>query len=74
VPVYVYTTRRSRVTKLRAAALNRTRFRAFVDLRGLVRGRYAVRVTAVTTDGRVLVSARRYRTCSARLTGTIPRL
>jgi hypothetical protein len=38
----------------RPVALNRKRFRAFVDLRGLVRRRYAVRVTAATTDGRVL--------------------
>jgi sugar lactone lactonase YvrE len=75
VPVYVYTTHRSRVRKIGPTALNRNRFRAFVDLRGLVRGRYAVRVTAVTTDGRVLTATRRYRTCSGRrLTGSIPRL
>lgn len=74
VPVYVYTTRRTRARKLGAVVLNRKHFRAFVDLRGLVRGRYAVRVTSVTADGRVLVATRRYRTCSGRLTGTIPRL
>ncbi len=74
VPVYVYATRRTRVTTIGAVSLNRKRFRAFVDLRGLVRGRYAVRVTAVTTDGRVLVATRRYRTCSGKLSGTIPRL
>jgi hypothetical protein len=74
VPVYVYTTRRLKLTRIGAVYLNRKRFRAFVDLRGLVRGTYRVRVTAVTTDGQVLVATRRYRTCSRRLTGTIPRL
>ncbi|HEX5923624.1 MAG TPA: hypothetical protein VFY45_07310 [Baekduia sp.] len=74
VPVYVYTTRRTRARKIGAVVLNRKHFRAFVDLRGLVRGCYAVRVTSVTAGGRVLVATRRYRTCSGRLTGTIPRL
>ncbi|MEA2253202.1 MAG: hypothetical protein QOG70_3444 [Solirubrobacteraceae bacterium] len=74
VPVYVYTTRRIKVTRIGAVYLNRKRFRSFVDLRGLARGTYRVRVTAVTTDGQVLVATRKYRTCSSRLTGTIPRL
>ena len=74
VGVYVYTSHRTRVTKIGARSLGDKRFRAFVDLRGLARGRYAVRVTAVTTDGRVLTSTRRYRTCSGKLRGTIPRL
>ena len=38
VPVYVYTTRRIKVTRIGAVYLNRKRFRAFVDLRGLVAG------------------------------------
>jgi hypothetical protein len=74
VPVYVFTTRRIKVTRIGAVYLNRRRFRSFVDLRGLVRGRYKVRVTAVTTDGQVLVATRQYRTCTSRLTGSIPRL
>jgi hypothetical protein len=74
VPVYVYTTRRIRVTRIGATYLNRKRFRAFVDLRGLVRGTYAVRVTAVTTDGQVLAYTRSYRTCTRGLGGSIPRL
>ncbi|HEX7301038.1 MAG TPA: hypothetical protein VF257_18720 [Solirubrobacteraceae bacterium] len=74
VPVYVYTTRRIKVTRIGAVYLNRRRFRSFVDLRGLVRGTYRVRVTAVTTDGQVLVNTRKYRTCTRRLGGTIPRL
>jgi len=74
VPVYVYTTRRLKLTRIGAVYLNRKRFRALVDLRGRVRGTYRVRVTAVTTDGQVLVATRRYRTCSRRLTGSIPPL
>jgi sugar lactone lactonase YvrE len=76
VPVYVYKTHRSRVRKIGPTALNYKRFRAFVDLRGLVRGRYAVRITAVTTNGQVLTATRHYRTCSAsrKLKGSIPRL
>lgn len=74
VPVYVYTTRRLRLTRIGAAYLNRRRFRAFVDLRGVAKGRYAVRVTAVTADGQVLSFTRRYRTCTRRLAGSIPRL
>lgn len=74
VSVYVYTTRRIRVTQIGAVYLNRKRFRAFVDLRGLARGTYSVRVTAVTTNGGVLRSTRKYRTCTSRLRGSIPRL
>ena len=74
VPVYVYTTRRTRVTKIGATALNSKRFRAYVDLRGLARGRYSVRVSALTTDGRALTATRRYRTCAGKLGGSIPRL
>lgn len=74
VPVFVYTTRRVRVTRIGAVYLNRRRFRAFVDLRGLARGTYRVRVTAVTTDGQILARSRSYRTCTRRLGGSIPRL
>ena len=75
VPVYVYTERRIRVNRIGATYLNSTRrFRAFVDLRGLVRGTYRVRVTAVTTNGAVVTNTRRYRTCTRRLVGTIPPL
>ena len=73
VPVYVYTVRRVRVTKIGARYLNAKRFRAFVDLRGLVRGTYKVRVTAVTTDGRILSNTRKYRTCTRKLAGSIPK-
>jgi hypothetical protein len=52
VPVYVYTTRRHKLTRIGAVYLNRKRFRASVDLRGRVRGTYRVRVTAVTTTAK----------------------
>jgi hypothetical protein len=74
VPVYVYTERRIRVTRIGAVYLNRRRFRAFIDLRGLPRGTYAVRVSAVTSDGVLRANTRRYRTCAGRLRGGIPRL
>jgi NHL repeat-containing protein len=76
IPVYVYTTRRVKVTKVGAAYLNQRRFHAFIDLRGRAKGTYKVRVTATTTTGRVLAATRTYHTCSrsGRFTGGIPRL
>lgn len=76
IPVYVYTTRRVKATKVGAVYLNQRRFRAFIDLRGRAKGTYKVRVTATTTAGRVLAATRTYHTCgrSGRLTGGIPRL
>jgi beta-glucosidase len=40
------------------------RLRAQVDLRGLPRGRFTVRIVARTLAGRNVVSSRRYRTCT----------
>jgi len=37
--------------------------RSRVDLRGLPKGRYTVRVVVTTTRGKRIVSTRRYRTC-----------
>ncbi len=74
VPVYVYAERRRRITEIGARYLNVRRFRAFVDLRGLGKGRYAVKITATTTDGRTLRSTRRYRTCAGGLKGGLPPL
>jgi hypothetical protein len=42
------------------------RLRAAVDLVGLPRGRFTVRIVAVTVGGRRLTSVRRYRTCVPR--------
>jgi hypothetical protein len=76
IPVYVYTDRRRKVTKVGAVYLNARRFRAFIDLRGRAKGTYKVKVTATTTDGRTLAATRTYHTCArnGRLTGSIPRL
>jgi hypothetical protein len=76
IPVYVYTTRRAKVTRVGAVYLNQRRFHAFIDLRGRAKGTYKVRVTATTTTGRVLAATRTYHTCSrsGRLIGGIPRL
>ena len=42
------------------------RLRSRVNLRGLPRGRYTVRVVVTTTSGRRIVARRRYRTCIPR--------
>jgi hypothetical protein len=50
----------------RVKVLRGSRLRARVNLRGLPKGRYTVRVVVVTKAGRRLVEKRRYRTCVAR--------
>jgi hypothetical protein len=40
------------------------RHAAVVDLRGLPKGRFTVRIVVTGTDGRVLRGSRRYRTCT----------
>lgn len=47
----------------RVRVLRGKRIRARVNLRGLPKGRYTVRVVVRTTLGRRIVSKRRYRTC-----------
>ena len=47
----------------RVRVLRGRRLRARVNLRGLPKGRYTVRVVAVTTTGRRVTEKRRYRTC-----------
>ena len=44
----------------------RKRLRAPVDLRGLPKGKFKVRIVAVTSQGRRIVSTRTYRTCTKR--------
>jgi hypothetical protein len=46
-----------------AKVVKGSRLYAPVDLRGMPRGRFAVRIEAVTTDGRMLRHTRKYRTC-----------
>ena len=50
----------------RVKVLRGRRLRSRVNLRGLPRGRYTVRVVVTTTLGRRYVSTRRYRTCVPR--------
>ena len=50
----------------RVRTLSGRRVRAVVDLRGLPRGRFTVRVVLTTTTGRKVVRVRRYRTCTRR--------
>ena len=51
------------------------RWTATVDLRGLKRGRYAVRIVARTASGKTLTGTRRYRTCGTkRRAGGVPEL
>jgi hypothetical protein len=52
------------VRKLSGATLRR----ASINLRGLPKGSFTVRVEAVTTTGRHLVDLRRYRTCATKAT------
>ena len=47
----------------RVRVIRGRRLRARVDLRGLPKGRYTVRVVVITTRGRRIVERRRYRTC-----------
>lgn len=42
------------------------RYRARVDLRGLPKGRYTVRITVLTTTARTIAGTRTYHTCSPR--------
>ena len=54
--------------------LRRRPWGTIVDLRGLSRGRFAVRITALTSSGTTIRGTRRYRTCAGRLRGGRPRL
>ena len=54
--------------------LRRPPWGTIVDLRGLPRGRFAVRITALTTTGRTIRGTRRYRTCAGKLRGGRPPL
>jgi hypothetical protein len=76
VKVYTRVSRRWTLTsRPRGKVLNVKSFRAWVDLRGLVRGLYKVKIVVVATDGRVVTGTRRYHTCGKKpLLGTVPKL
>ena len=48
----------------RVKVLRGRRLTAPIDLRGLPKGRFRVKVTATTRSGRTLTSTRKYRTCA----------
>ena len=52
----------------RVAVRRGARLTAPVDLRGLPKGRFTVRIRALTGDGRAIIGTRRYRTCAPRRT------
>jgi hypothetical protein len=49
---------------------SRARITAPINLRGLPRGRYTVKITARTVLGRTISGSRRYRTCAPRRRGS----
>jgi uncharacterized repeat protein (TIGR01451 family) len=51
------------VNRRRVKVVRGRRLTAPVDLRGLPKGRFTVKIVVKTSDGRTLKSARRYRTC-----------
>ncbi|MFL5273031.1 MAG: PKD domain-containing protein [Anaeromyxobacteraceae bacterium] len=63
-----------RTGKPKGSLLNVKTFRGYVDLRGFAKGRYAVRIVVLTVDGRTISGTRRYRTCTGKLRGSVPKL
>jgi hypothetical protein len=54
--------------------LRRRPWGTIVDLRGLPKGRFTVRITALTRSGRTIRGTRKYRTCRGKLRGGRPKL
>lgn len=54
--------------------LRRKPWGTIVDLRGLPKGTFTVRITALTVTGKVIKGSRKYRTCRGKLTGGRPKL
>jgi len=50
----------------RSKVLRSVRDTAVVDLRGLPKGRFKVRITVTLADGRKVSATRKYRTCAKR--------
>jgi hypothetical protein len=64
------TVKMPRVTRV----LRRRPWGTIVDLRGLPKGRFVVRITALTTTARTVRGTRTYRTCRGKLRGGRPKL
>ncbi len=54
----------------RVKTVKGVRITAPVDLKGLPKGRFTVKITATTADGRTVTGLRRYRTCAVRRKGS----
>ncbi len=54
----------NRRTKVKLKGRNARRIKSTVPLRGLPKGKVAVKVVAVTTTGRKALAKRKYRTCA----------
>ena len=63
---------RIEVNGKRVAVLKGARLRSTVDLRGLPKGRFVVRIAVRTATGQILTGARRYRTCVRKQRGGRP--
>jgi len=61
-----YSSARVLVNGKRVVVLRGKKLSAPVDLRSLPAGKFKVKITVATTDGRKLTGARKYRTCSRR--------
>ncbi len=69
-----YKKRWVRVNRVTRKYLETKTFTGWVDLRGLAKGRYTMKIVVVTTSGRVVTGTRKYRTCTGKLKGSVPRL
>jgi hypothetical protein len=68
--VAAVTVRMPKVTRV----LRRRPWGTIVDLRGLPKGKFKVRITALTTGSRTIRGTRTYRTCRGKLRGKRPKL
>ena len=59
-----YTTAQVFVNRKQVAVRRGKRITAAINLRGLPKGRYTVKIVVVTTTGEIITGTRRYRTCT----------
>jgi hypothetical protein len=63
-PLLVYRTVTVELNGRRLDVIRERRISADIDLRGLPKGLYTVRISVVTTTGRTISGARSYHTCA----------
>ena len=66
----VYASATVLVNGKRIKAVQGKKLSAPIDLRGLPAGKFTVKITVATTDGRTLSGSRKYRTCSPKRSGS----